>query len=66
MTSIPSHNPYRSLLAHSSLLPVFVLLLAACGTTSAGPTPPPGPSFATQAEAYLEQKVAIETFSGTM
>lgn len=66
MRSILGPNSYRSLLTRVSLFLVFVLLLAACGTSSAGTTPAPGPSFATQADAFLEQQVANHTFSGTV
>lgn len=66
MKSIPSNNPYRSLLAGISLFLVVLLLLAACGKTNVVPTPTPLPSFATQADAFLEQHVANHAFSGTV
>lgn len=66
MRSIPAHNWYRSLLAGISLFLVLVLLLAACGKSSAGPTPAPGLPFATQADTFLLRQVANHTFSGTV
>lgn len=66
MRSIPSNKSYRSLLAGISPFLVFILLLAACGKTDAVPAPTPTASFATQADAFLEQQVANHIFSGTV
>src|SRR5690349_21622012 len=64
MRNITANKSYRSLLAGISLFLVFLLLLAACGSTNTRTTPTP--SLATQADAFLNQRVANHAFSGVV